>query len=87
MTGTTQSQAFEVTDEADSLAAKLGHRKNVGMITAAFYTGVKQKQAMAMSGENRPRLGTTPGRTFSEKVELDDSWRPGALLQIVQIRY
>ncbi|GDX90954.1 hypothetical protein LBMAG46_09590 [Planctomycetia bacterium] len=87
MTGTTQSQAFEVTDVAGSLAARMGLRKNAGMITAAFYTAENRVQPLPMSGENRPRLGTTPGRTFNEKVALDDSWQPGSLIQIIHIRY
>ncbi|MFM7168608.1 MAG: hypothetical protein ACKO3T_25480 [Planctomycetaceae bacterium] len=86
--GETDCQAFLVTDIEGSQAARLGLRQNVGMITAAFYTAEKRKQPLQMGdGENLPRLGTVPGRAFTERVDLDSVWQPGTLIQVQHIRY
>jgi hypothetical protein len=75
---------FIVTDADASEAIRKGFPKDVGVITAAFYSSVASPQNMASKSD----LGTKMGELTREKV---DPYRgqevPGALLGVVHLRY
>ena len=76
--------AFVVTDASDSEAWRKGYPKDVGIITAAFYTPIEQSGTMAI----KPRYGTELGERSRTQVSVYDGRQvPGQLLAVVHLRY
>lgn len=82
-------RSFVVTDASTSEAALSGHRKDVGIITAAFYVPhPKPSLSMSTSSSSRAVYGTKLGAEQKEQVERYAGKQvPGELLGVVHLRY